>query len=408
MKENNENEKEIKEEKKEMNSLKDNIKEDNLSDINIKNQSIHNNENEEIKILIDDNKNKKEDIIKKVNKIPGVRPNYEFQFNDTMKKIKNKSLEKKMKDLFDSNSNKKNENINNNNGNKFMDKLKEIELKINEIEEYKLKKKSDFKFNLNKKNNNEEKNNRYENFNKYKYKENNINNMNNKNKNFFDFNFSTTFRDKTKENKYKNLKKWYFSSDKFKFYNSPLDMNTKKNQILNYYDEMKKTFRKYNAHRMRRLNNRLRETNIPDNFKNILDKVDKFKRDHKENKIIKNNLSNNKLSISDIIRNKSKNNNLKTISMEKPTKLKNIIEDIYSEINNANTISSKKNFSKKLFNLKSKMMIYSLGERDNIDTIIKSNNIMGRNRFTQSSFSNLDDLLKLCSKRNLKKYAYNF
>ena len=34
-----------------MNSLKDNIKEDNLSDINIKNQSIHNNENEEIKII---------------------------------------------------------------------------------------------------------------------------------------------------------------------------------------------------------------------------------------------------------------------------------------------------------------------------------------------------------------------
>jgi hypothetical protein len=53
-------------------------------------------------------------------------------------------------------------------------------------------------------------------------------------------------------------------------------------------------------------------------------------------------------------------------------------------------------------------MIYSLGYRDNIDNIIKSNNIMGRNRFTQSSFSNLDDLLKLCSKRNLKKYAYNF
>ena len=54
----------------------------------------------------------------------------------------------------------------------------------------------------------------------------------------------------------------------------------------------KKTFRKYNAHRMRRLNNRLRETNIPDNFKNILDKVDKFKRDEVRADILKNILIN--------------------------------------------------------------------------------------------------------------------
>ena len=404
MKENNENEKEINKEEKQVDSLKDDIKKENISDINIKNQSIHN-ENEEIKILIDDNqrknsKNKREDIIKKVNKIPDVEPNYEVQFNDTMRKIKNKSLEKIMKDIFDSDKKKSSGKKSNNNENKFIDKLKEIEDKIEEIDEYKRKKKTEFKMNLKK--NNEEKNNRYENFDKNK--ENNINN----DKDFFDFNFSTKLSYKNKESKYKNLKKWYFSSEQFKFYNSPLDKNNKKNQILNYYEEMKKTFRKYNGQRLRRLNNKIRITNIPDNFKNILDKVDKFKRDHKENKIIMNDLYNNKLSISDIIRNKSKNNNLKTISMEKPSKLKNIIEDIYSEINNANTISSKKNFSKKLFNLKSKMMIYSLGDRDNIDNIIKSNNIMGRNRFTQSSFSNLDDLLKLCSKRNLKKYAYNF
>ena len=97
-----ENEKEIKQEEKQIDSLKDEIKKENISDINLKNQS---NENEEIKILIgnnetkkegkENNKNGKEEIIKKANKIPNLEPNYEYQINDTMKKIKNKSLEKK-------------------------------------------------------------------------------------------------------------------------------------------------------------------------------------------------------------------------------------------------------------------------------------------------------------------------
>ena len=398
MKENNENEKEINKEEKQVDSLKDDIKKENISDINIKNQSIHN-ENEEIKILIDDNqrknsKNKREDIIKKVNKIPDVEPNYEVQFNDTMRKIKNKSLEKIMKDIFDSDKKKSSGKKSNNNENKFIDKLKEIEDKIEEIDEYKRKKKTEFKMNLKK--NNEEKNNRYENFDKNK--ENNINS----DKDFFDFNFSTKLSYKNKESKYKNLKKWYFSSEQFKFYNSPLDINNKKNQILNYYEEMKKTFRKYNGQRLRRLNNKIRITNIPDNFKNILDKVDKLKQSQKENKILNNKLfNNNKLSLSGVIRNKNNNNNLRTLSMEKPSKLKNIIEDIYSEINKVNNISSRKNFSNKLSSIKSKMK-YPYSGRNNLE-IIKANNIMGRNRFTKSCCSNLDDLLKLCSKRNLKK-----
>ena len=87
--------------------MKDDIKKENISDINSKNQSIHNNENEEIKILIDnkEGKNKKEEIIKKANKIKKIEPKYEFQINDTMKK--NKSLEKIMKDIFDSDKKRK-------------------------------------------------------------------------------------------------------------------------------------------------------------------------------------------------------------------------------------------------------------------------------------------------------------
>ena len=131
---NNENEKEIKQEEKPIDTLKDEIKKENISDINIKNQS---NENEEIKILIDNNeakqerkennKNRKEDIIKKANKIPNLEPNYEYQINDTMKKIKNKSLEKKKKDTFDSDKKNVQENGKISKENKFIDKLKEIE-----------------------------------------------------------------------------------------------------------------------------------------------------------------------------------------------------------------------------------------------------------------------------------------
>ena len=52
-------ENEINQEEKPIDTLKDDIKKENISDINIKNQSIHNNENEEIKILIDNKEGKK-------------------------------------------------------------------------------------------------------------------------------------------------------------------------------------------------------------------------------------------------------------------------------------------------------------------------------------------------------------
>ena len=399
---NNEKEKEIKKEEKPIDTLKDNIKKENISDINIKNQS----ENEEIKILIDNdakkevknneknNKNKKEEIIKKANRKPKFEPNYEYQIKDTMKKIKNKSLEKKMKDIFD--SDKKNENIPEN---KFIDKLREIEVKIEEIDEYKKKKNNKFEFTL--RNNNEEKNNRYDNYNKEKEKENN---------NFFNFNFSTK-KSANKENKYKDLNKWYFSSDKFEFYNSPLETNKKKYQIMNIGEEMKKIYLKYNARRLRKMNNIIRNTTTPDNFKNILFKIDKFKKNKKENILQKKNLFNNKLAISEAkiikyINNTSEFNKFKTLSVEKPSKLENMIENIYFEINKTNNIPLRNSFDNKLSNIKSKIKYSSITSEKN-SLKIKSNNIFGKNRFTKSSFSNLDDLLKLCSKRNIKKYVYN-
>ena len=408
-----ENEKEIKQEEKQIDSLKDEIKKENISDINLKNQS---NENEEIKILIgnnetkkegkENNKNGKEEIIKKANKIPNLEPNYEYQINDTMKKIKNKSLEKKMKDIFNSDKKNVKENGIINKENKFIDKLKEIEVKIEKIGELKRKKQNEFEFTL--KNNKEEKNNRYETYNNEKgnEKENNINKKKN-----FDFNFNITNKNGLKENKYKDLNKWYFSVDKFEFYNSPSDWDKKKYKLMNYNEEMKKFSRKYNAQRFRSLNNNIRRTHYQDNFKNILDKVDKFEQNRKETKFLRNNLTNNKLTQSDPFSNKYKYKsiagNLKTISKEKPSKIKNLIEDIYLVINKTNTVSSKNKNSKKLSNIKSKVKYSHLSNYKNNLNIIKTNNMIDKNRFTKSSFSNLDELLKLCSKRNLKKYAYN-
>ena len=408
-----ENEKEIKQEEKPMDSLKDEIKKENISDINLKNQS---NENEEIKILIgnnetkkegkENNKNGKEEIIKKANKIPNLEPNYEYQINDTMKKIKNKSLEKKMKDIFNSDKKNVKENGIINKENKFIDKLKEIEVKIEKIDELKRKKQNEFEFTL--KNNKEEKNNRYETYNNEKgnEKENNINKKKN-----FDFNFNITNKNGLKENKYKDLNKWYFSVDKFEFYKSSSDWDKKKYKLMNYNEEMKKFSRKYNAQRFRSLTNNIRRTHYPDNFKNILDKVDKFEQNRKETKFLRNNLTNNKLTQSDPFSNKYKYKsifgNLKTISKEKPFKIKNLIEDIYLEINKTNTISSKNSVSKKLSNIKSKVKYSHLSSYKNNLNIIKTNNVIGKNRFTKSSFTNLDELIKLCAKKKKKKYAYN-
>ena len=323
-----------------------------------------------------------------------------------MKKIKNKSLEKKMKDIFNSDKKNVKENGIINKENKFIDKLKEIEVKIEKIGELKRKKQNGFEFTL--KNNKEEKNNRYETYNNEKgnEKENNINKKKN-----FDFNFNITNKNGLKENKYKDLNKWYFSVDKFEFYNSPSDWDKKKYKLMNYNEEMKKFSRKYNAQRFRSLNNNIRRTHYQDNFKNILDKVDKFEQNRKETKFLRNVNHNNKLTQSDTFSNryKNKNNfgNLKILNKEKPSKLKNLIEDIYLEIKKTNTNSPKNNISKKLSNIKSKVKYSHLScDKNNLNTI-KTNNVKGKNRFTKSSFISLNELLKLCSKRNLKKYVYN-
>ena len=390
-------------EEKPIDTLKNEIKKENISDINVKNQSIH--ENEEIKMLIDNDKeNKKmekndimdEEIIKKANKIPEIIPFNEYKFNDTIKKIKNKSIEKKMKDIFD--SGKKNENNKNekDNDNKFIDKLKQIEVKFETINEYSKNKKNKIELFLKK---NKENNNRYNNFDNDK--KNNLD-ENNK-KSHFDFNFNRKNKFEISKNEHKDIKQTYFSTDKFYFYNCP--SNNKKNKIESYKEEMKKIYKKYNVERIMRQNNNIASMfSAKDKIKKMFDK---FKQNQYENKLKEKKLFNNSISDNDKknyrYRNITNLENFKTLSVEKPSKLKNMIEDIYMEINTTKNHFSKIGIKEKLFNVKTRIKYPNVQNLKNNIIIINANHLMGKNRFTNSKFSNFDDLLKLCSKRNLKK-----
>ena len=295
---NNEKENISKEGQKPIETLKDDIKKENISDIKIKNQSIQNNTNslsksfnsfknenkekdtkkEEIKILVyDDNQDikdanvinnkKKERLIKKANNEPDLKLYNKYQFHDTIKKIKNKSLEKKMKDIY--NSDKKDYN-NNNINNKFMNRLKKIESQFEKISDYK----------LNKLKKNEE-------------KKNIINDNNNQDEqNLLNFNFNLKKYSNNSENKYQEIKNLYNSVNKFNFSlknnkywkdnndNSPLKKRIKENEINNYI----KTFQKakelkdiYKNYRIKQKNkNLIQVINNSKNFKNILDNIGKF------------------------------------------------------------------------------------------------------------------------------------
>ena len=173
---NKENINDINIEQKPIEAFKDNIKKENISDIKIKNQSLQNNTNsysksfdsekndnkekefitnninndkkeskfkskkEEIEVLIYNknnklnNRNRKIGLIKRANKKPDLEPHSKYNLSNALKKIKNKSVEKKAKDLF---SVDKKETNNEKEKNKFIKKLKEIEVKIEGINELK-------------------------------------------------------------------------------------------------------------------------------------------------------------------------------------------------------------------------------------------------------------------------------
>ena len=454
--ENKENMNEINLEKKPLETLKDNLKKENISDIKIKNQSIQNNTNsysksfdsenkdnkekddfnggginiidgggkkeskfkkrkEEIKMLIYNKKNKlnlknkKQGLIQRVNKKPDLEPHSKFNFSNTLKKINNKSIEKKAKELLN-NDNK--ESKNEKEKNKFITKLKEIEVKIEEINEHKIKK-------------NQEENKLEYKYNKELNEENFVNLNNNKNdkENFINFNFDIKMQNGSSENKYQELKKLYFYDNKFDFDSMPKkytnrNNNNSSNKIKNYNNSYKKKeefteiYKSYNSPRLNHKNknnqNMIRVINDSDNFNNILDKLDKFE-ENKNETIFKNYLfnKNKNMTMNDLSTDKSSRRNksdfgmFKSVSIEKSSKLKNMIDDVYDEIKEINYYSLKRNFSKKISNAKINLK-YSNYYRKDKNSDLNNINSINQYGFKKSNDLNFDDLLKLCSKRNLK------
>ena len=83
-----------------------------------------------------------------------------------------------------------------------------------------------------------------------------------------------------------------------------------------------------------------------------------------------------------------------------------MIEDFYSEINSSNNYSSRRNFNNKISNMKTNIKYSSMINKD-IYLGINDVNLINKYRFNKSKDLNFDDLLNLCSKRNLKNYVNN-
>jgi hypothetical protein len=438
---NKENINDINIEQKPIEAFKDNIKKENISDIKIKNQSLQNNTNsysksfdsekndnkekefitnninndkkeskfkskkEEIEVLIYNknnklnNRNRKIGLIKRANKKPDLEPHSKYNLSNALKKIKNKSVEKKAKDLF---SVDKKETNNEKEKNKFIKKLKEIEVKIegiNELKKTKQKEENKIEF----KNNNKE---------------------NNDKDNFINFNFDIKMQSGNSENKYQELKKLYFSGNKFDF-TSLHKKNVKENNRNNNKDSSKNFTNSYKNYidfkdiykksqktkNSKKNQNMIRIINKSDNFKNILNKIENLEENKNDNIFLNNYLLNKNKTLNDLNRNrnitkKSNYDFFKSVSLEKSSKFKNMMDDVYTEIKDINNYSLKRNFNNKISNIKANINYTTLFRREKKFDIIK-NSLINQCNYNKSNNLNFDDLLNLCSKRNLKFLTKN-
>ena len=444
---NKENINDINIEQKPIEAFKDNIKKENISDIKIKNQSLQNNTNsysksfdsekndnkekefiinninndkkeskfkskkEEIEVLIYNknnklnNRNRKIGLIKRANKKPDLEPHSKYNLSNALKKIKNKSVEKKAKDLF---SVDKKETNNEKEKNKFIKKLKEIEVKIEGINELKKTKQK------------EEKKVEFKND-----KNNKVNIDNNKDKdNFINFNFDIKMQSGNSENKYQELKKLYFSGNKFDF-TSLHKKNVKENNRNNNKDSSKNFTNSYKNYidfkdiykksqktkNSKKDQNMIRIINKSDNFKNILNKIENLEENKNDNIFLNNYLLNKNKTLNDLNRNrnitkKSNYDFFKSVSLEKSSKFKNMMDDVYTEIKDINNYSLKRNFNNKISNIKANINYTTLFRREKKFDIIK-NSLINQCNYNKSNNLNFDDLLNLCSKRNLKFLTKN-
>ena len=438
---NKENINDINIEQKPIEAFKDNIKKENISDIKIKNQSLQNNTNsysksfdsekndnkekefitnninndkkeskfkskkEEIEVLIYNknnklnNRNRKMGLIKRANKKPDLEPHSKYNLSNALKKIKNKSVEKKAKDLF---SVDKKETNNEKEKNKFIKKLKEIEVKIegiNKLKKTKQKEENKIEF----KNNNKE---------------------NNDKDNFINFNFDIKMQSGNSENKYQELKKLYFSGNKFDF-TSLRKKNVKENNRNNNKDSSKNFTNSYKNYidfkdiykksqktkNSKKNQNMIRIINKSDNFKNILNKIENLEENKNDNIFLNNYLLNKNKTLNDLNRNrnitkKSNYDFFKSVSLEKSSKFKNMMDDVYTEIKDINNYSLKRNFNNKISNIKANINYTTLFRREKGFGVIK-NSLINQCNYNKSNNLNFDDLLNLCSKRNLKFLTKN-
>ena len=209
----------------------------------------------------------------------------------------------------------------------------------------------------------------------------------------------------------KNNKYWKDDND-----NSPLKKRIKENEINNYI----KTFQKakelkdiYKNYRIKQKNkNLIQVINNSKNFKNILDNIGKFEENKLDNKfnLFKNSFSYKDLNINsryNKYRNKINIGLFKSTSLEKSSKLKNMMNDVYSEINSINNKTSKNYLNNKIMDIKAKIKCDNLVHKSNNYQTIDQNIFKNRNKLYKSNDLNFDDILKQCSKGNLKKYIKN-
>ena len=96
----------------------------------------------------------------------------------------------------------------------------------------------------------------------------------------------------------------------------------------------------------------------------------------------------------------------KSVSLEKSSKFKNMMDDVYTEIKDINNYSLKRNFNNKISNIKANINYTTLFRREKKFDIIK-NSLINQCNYNKSNNLNFDDLLNLCSKRNLKFLTKN-
>ena len=379
--------------------------------------------NEEKKVE-EENKDKEIDLgksfngimIKEPNKEPDLGPNDKSQLNPSIHKLKNKNLDETITAIIkkeDENSKEERKN----NENKLFYKLNEFNYELNrkaEINNFKIRK-NNIDFHLK---SYDGKNNRYQNYtnsngNLYKssnYNLSNIEPMNLNEKKFNEIKNKKFLPDKL----YSSLNDNYFKKCDF-FSSKPKDnymtdfsqslklpnRNDNKSNYKYYYKPLVYTKNVQNIKNGdKRRDDIYRIINSNDNFENILKKIkpNNFNNfEENKNKYNYNNLlysSNGLKSYKNYCNNDSKKN----------SKIKNLMKEVYNEIQDKNYSSLKSDFIIQSTIMQSKMKLYPfINKYNNTGKDELKSYLYKTPDKTKNKNMGFNDLLRYCSKENLKK-----